>query len=131
MSSWRYTVKALHAIGGKGVRTDFDAGDGSVSDYGIRAALQLGLIERDGRRGSTVLSEPIQGCTKRLVLSTRSHCTYTLTQRGVDYCEGRITDVAGRMRDASDGRGPLRFVATWLASLPRDIRITQPEPVQC
>lgn len=104
MSSWRLLARALNDLGGEATSAQLELKIGGA--FAVGGALvqlrQLGLAERVGNwRGRGV------------------RCTWRLTQRGVDWCEGRLT-TAGR-------KGGMRFIATWLASLPRGLRITPPE----
>ena len=90
MSDWRITLRELH-----------DAG-GSASDK------QFGTFW--GRR-----------CMMRYGLATRTkygrHYLYQITDKGRDVIEGRIAMIPGIT--SPSGRRPWRWVATWLASLPR------------
>lgn len=57
--------------------------------------------------------------------------TWTLTQKGVDWCENRLRTVEQRRMPGRHSKPQfvgMRFVPTWLAALPRGIRLTPPEP---
>jgi hypothetical protein len=104
MSIWRIAVKALHEIGG-------EADTAAVADFtlsdpynGLRIAKEFGLVEQTagGRGGSRRLAK------------------WRITAKGTALCEGRLG--AYQLE-----HGRWRFAATWLASLPRGIRIPQQE----
>lgn len=104
MSGWRIAIRTLHQLGGT-ARTDRVAGLTRLVDAGraLADARELGLVTGDGRRGPGVAA------------------TWTLTPLGRDFCEGRVAQApASRLRQ----RGRI-FVATWLASLPRGIRLQE------
>ena len=107
MSGWRELVKSLHAIGGEGSRMQFDKlSSESGSNSAIERAKELRLVERVGG-----------GCASR----------WRLTALGRGYCEGTV-EVRPSLGAKTGGRAPAVVGATWLASLPRDIRIEQKEP---
>lgn len=95
MAAWKIAARELYAKGGAGTYAD-------VADRSALCALvSLGLATSDGRQGGV------------------NRATWTLTQRGIDWCEGRVSSEVVRP-------GGRRWFATWLASLPRDIRIAPP-----
>lgn len=117
MSTWRYLARSLYAIGGAGTLAQFGDGGSVAEDRAMRAMRQMGLVETNGKRGPA--------------------CVYTLTPLGRDWCEGRVQECRGylpcerstarrllnrRQRAAEVLGAPtkrIRFVATWLAALPR------------
>jgi hypothetical protein len=109
MSAWRQAIRVLYAQPGHcGTLCDCElAGiEGAYSASGLKYLSRLDLAKPNTARGKQ---------TK-----------WTLTQRGIDYCEGRLT-LGTKSWRGGPGRPGFRLVATWLSSLPRDIRITQQE----
>jgi len=99
MSTWRNVIKALATGPRKFEHLAAEWGRTSHDAYdGITKAKRLGLIEQCEGRG--------QGW-------------WRLTPLGMEYAEGRV--VLERRRS-----GCAVFAATWLRSLPQDIRIPQP-----
>jgi hypothetical protein len=96
MSAWRIVIRNLYSSGGSG--TAKVAGADFLTPYQAGNALEIaakhGLVQGPGT-GKQV---------------------WTLTQRGIDWCEHRVSDVYLLQRG-------IRWRATWLSSLPRDIRI--------
>jgi hypothetical protein len=93
MSAWRIVARNLYAIGGSGLAAQFD---GICQRSALKRMRDLKLIANNGKRGR--------------------HCIWTLTPLGIAWCEGRAKYIHGRTR-------PTILAATWLASLPRDVRI--------
>ena len=101
MSAWRILVRRLYDQGGGPLRRcDIDP---HGSELGEAPKEQLDAARRDG-----------------LVEATRVKVTWTwtLTQRGRDWCEGRVEVVEAR-REHQRGRRPKQLRATWLAALPK------------
>jgi hypothetical protein len=112
MSSWKLAARVLYRMGGTATVERIMDEEPDL-DSGRLCSLRLyGLATSNGRIGG---NQP---------------ATYTLTQLGIDWCEGRVREVPAPRTPGIHGRR-MRFVATWLASLPRGIRITQPEPAPC
>jgi hypothetical protein len=106
MSAWRQAVKVLYAKPDHtGTLRDCDLAGivGAGNSSGLKYAGYLGLAEFHGHRG-------------------RGH--WKLTPRGIDWCEGRVVLALG-LPHRPGVRAPYRLRATWLSSLPRDIRINQ------
>lgn len=117
MSMWRITIRTLHELGGKATTTEIARGSGfQAYEVGeeLRYLKAMGMVEGGGTSGGR-----------------RGMATWALTECGVAYCEGRIAVVRDHdgQRKALGIRGTRmpRFVATWLSSLPKGIRIKQPE----
>lgn len=106
MSAWRMAVRALHDLGGSATARDIwlkaRLGGGVYS--GLTQATKLGLVTGPGRGA---IATP-----------------YTLTQRGIDWAENRLTLAPGV--STAGGRPPMRMVCTWLSALPRGIRLGAP-----
>lgn len=104
MSQWRIALRALHSAGKPmSVQEIETAVGGSFEARGAMHRAQLLGLARSSLRGR--------------------HASWSITDRGIAWCEGRIVErQAPRACDPSRRR--YRFVATWLSSLPRDIRIT-------
>lgn len=102
MSQWAVTAKVLYQMGGKATRLDILLAGGYAN--GLKVASQLGLMNHGEWRGRGESG------------------VWWLTQKGIDFCEGRLR-MAPAPHRGGGGRPPLRLVSTWLASLPRDIRI--------
>jgi hypothetical protein len=101
MSAWRLAVRTLYEIGpSTSLRVDVYAGGVDVKNALTQAA-KLGLVHSPGRNGSGV---------------------WSLTQLGVDWCEGRAVELLAPRTRGSVGQR-MRFAATWLSSLPRGIRL--------
>ena len=103
MSTWRLIVRALHDIGGSGTNVQIRKRMGGVmalDSSGVSAELsraaRLGVVSRAGR--------------------CKNEVRWQITPLGLDWAEGRITMIRSRP-------GGRRWVATWLASLPRGLRI--------
>ncbi len=103
MSTWRLIVRALHDIGGSGTNAQIRKRMGGVMEFdasGVSAELcraaELGVITSAGRRGHDNI--------------------WQIITTGLAWLEGRITMVRTRP-------GGRRWVATWLESLPRGLRI--------
>lgn len=97
MSAWKLVIRVL-ADGPKHVQEVANAlsMDKIGADHKLQHAVRVGMIERSpGRRGH-----------------------WQLSQRGIDYTENRLT--AQWVRP-----GGVRWIPTWVQSLPRDIRIEQ------
>jgi hypothetical protein len=96
MSAWRIVVRHLYALGGSG--TAKGAGGDFLTPYQAGNALEIaakhGLVKGPGS----------------------GKCVWSLTERGIDWCENRVNDVYLRP-------GGLCWIPTWLSSLPRGIRI--------
>lgn len=126
MSTWKLAARMLHQLGGSATGAEVAnclALNGHViaPEVACRRLAELGLIIAPKRGG-------VPG-------------DWVLTQLGEDWCEGRVTVVAGsgserrRYIDASKERKErrnawsphphrkARFVATWLSSLPRGISL--------
>lgn len=106
MSAWRIAVQALHALGGTATARDIWV-SGRMGG-GVKSALYkakaMGLVTSPGYCG-------------------RDHAgAWVLTQRGVDFCEGRLAFAPG-VPQSTGGRPPMRLVCTWLSALPRNVRI--------
>lgn len=114
MSTWRYLARSLYAIGGTGTLAQFGSGGSAAEGAALHSMRQMGLVETNGVRGPA--------------------CVYTLTPLGRDWCEGRVQEYRGylpcerplarraHLRGEKIEAAPtkrLRFVATWLAALPR------------
>lgn len=97
MSAWRHAVRAMYALGG--ARTTAEIADRTIDDprSGLFQALKLGLVEHPKARPGAAVK-------------------WKLTQRGIDWCENRVTHTWDRP-------GGRRWVATWLSSLPRGISL--------
>jgi hypothetical protein len=105
MSAWRIAVQALY-------------------DHGPMSAGRVELY-LSGRSGSAALRDAdYRGMVNTPGRGLRHAGMWTLTQRGIDLCEGRLTLAPGEPR-VPGTRPAFRLVATWLSSLPRDIRINQ------
>jgi len=95
VSAWRLAARDLYENGGSGTWSD-------VPDYkALRALVRLGLATNTGTNRSGKGSPDV----------------WTLTQLGRDYCEGRIAVETAR------GFKRHKVQATWLASLPKGIRL--------
>lgn len=90
----------------------YDRGGTSPNDFdlcgvpckGLEYARRLGLVEHSDWHGKTAL--------------------WWLTPLGIDWCEGRVAEWYGAYPGDDCARSrKTRFVATWLAALPRDVRI--------
>lgn len=116
MSAWRLAAQALYALGGSGTINQL-----CYERNGLTQLVKFGLATSNGVKGG------------------RQRATWTLTQLGIDWCEGRVVPVCGphpldkaladrkNLRPGSFHRPRARatwFIATWLMSLPRDVRIT-------
>lgn len=125
MSTWRILARSLYAIGGSGTMAQFGDGGSAAEGAALYSMRQMGLVETNGVRGPA--------------------CVYTLTPLGRDWCEGRVQEYRGHLpcerelarralrRGDKINATPtkrLRFVATWLAALPRpgEVRLC-PSPV--
>jgi len=102
VSTWRLIVRALHDIGGSGTNAQIRKRMGGVMEFEsllvsaqLVAAARLGVVASSGRKTDAV---------------------WTLTPTGLAWLEGRATMI--RVRP-----GGRRWVATWLESLPRGLRI--------
>lgn len=102
MSTWRLIVRALHDIGGSGTNAQIRKRMGGVLEFEptlvsahLCSATRVGVVSSSGRKTDNV---------------------WTLTPAGLAWIEGRITLVRSRP-------GGRRWVATWLESLPRGLRI--------
>lgn len=104
MSGWKIRVQRLHSLGGGPLpRSAFDPRDTT-----------LGMKDKD------VMSPAVK---HGLVKPTRHKFTWTweLTEKGRDWCEGRLKIVETHRKGS--GRGRRAFVATWLKALPSDVKI--------
>ena len=100
MSAWRVLVRNLYAQGGGPLPMQaFDPILGQRPDMQMQSAKRLGLVE-----------------SRRVKFTW----TWTLTQRGRDWCEGRVevVETVNRGRGIG-GRGKLKGQATWLQAMPR------------
>lgn len=98
MSSWKLTLRALYVLGPATSQQIDTYLFGQVNTFkSLYEAKKLGLVVSPGRGHGT-------------------YRPWRLSQRGIDWCEGRLAQVEQRP-------GGRMFVATWLASLPRDVRI--------
>jgi hypothetical protein len=96
MSAWRLAVRALYDHGpATSQQVELRIG-GVYAHKALSAAVAYGLVHSPGKNNGTAC--------------------WSLTPLGVDWCEGRVTQVEVRP-------GGRRWAATWLSSLPRDIRI--------
>lgn len=102
MSGWRVVTAAAAAAHPSAI----DAGQWHHSH--IDVALQLGLIERVGRR------EPSRGAA--------THVLYRATEAGLLFASGRVT-VAARHIPGARGRPRNALAATWLRALPDGVRM--------
>lgn len=100
MSHWKLAAAAVYALGGTATTRDVELA--GVDPHGLYAARRLGLVEHSEWRWID--------------------CQWWLTPLGIDWCEGRVA-LAPAPFTGRTGRPPMRFVATWLSSLPRGIRI--------
>jgi hypothetical protein len=102
MSAWRIVIKALHAIAEPTHLPQFL--DGLDVRDGVQQARRMGLIEGNGAIGI--------------------HAVWWLTPLGQAWAEGRVKEVRTRAPEFRGRANPkFIFVATWLASLPRDISL--------
>lgn len=116
MSAWRLAARALYENGGSGTFAD-------ICDPSALQQLQhFGLATSTGTRGGP-----------------NKNVTWSLTQLGIYWCEGRVAAVCGphpldrALRDKTKRHASLDvyrprgratwFVATWLMSLPHGVRI--------
>lgn len=100
MSAWKILVRNLYDQGGGPLpMRAFDPHLGLHPDLHMQTAKRLGLVE--SRRVKFVWF-------------------WTLTERGRDWCEGRleIVETVNRGRGIG-GRGKLKLQATWLHALPQ------------
>lgn len=107
MSLWRILVKAIHDKGGACCAADLRplvVVDNHAISGELTRAKWLGLVTVEN-------------------IGT-ANPTWRLTGLGRDWCEGRVTLV----RTNPGGR---RWVSTWLASLPRGIRLQAEQPQEC
>jgi hypothetical protein len=105
MAAWQLAIRAIH-------------------DNGPMSAANLDFL-LSGRSGSAALRDAYyRGMVKSPGRGLREAGLWSLTQRGLDFCEGRL-QVAPAPWGGGPGRPRMRFVATWLSALPRDIRLDQ------
>jgi hypothetical protein len=103
MSAWKVACRALHALGGVATRQQLE--DYIVDDpYG-------GLVTL--RRYGMVTMTP--------AATQFQPATFTLTELGLDWIEGRR-----KLSPVPTNRAMLALLPTWLSALPRDVRITEP-----
>jgi hypothetical protein len=111
VSAWRTLVKALYAAGGSAPRRQFDMlANERTSQWALQEARRLGLMDGPGRGGDS------------------AYKPYSLTQLGRMYCEG-FAEVREHRMPGQHGRSKQFVGVTWLSSLPRDVRIKQPQLV--
>lgn len=116
MTVWRVITRTLHEAGGACTAQELEAR--GRFDFDVQSALDYASGH------GLVRSEKGQG-------GSRTAGRWLLTKKGQDWCENRLTTVELRRipwREKPPQFVGLRFVPTWLASLPRDIRIEQREP---
>jgi hypothetical protein len=101
MSAWKLATRALYDLGGSSTaaRISMKAGGDLDVHSALGVATELGLVVAPGKGSNRW--EP---------------GSWVLTERGIDYCEGRVVQLERRP-------GGRYWASTWLASLPRDIRI--------
>lgn len=97
MSAWMVAARAMYALGGSATSDELaDALIVATAKAPLHELRCLGLVDNTGRRGSPG--------------------RWVLTPLGIDWCEGRVKQIEVKP-------GGRRFVSTWLASLPRGLRI--------
>lgn len=97
MAAWRLVVRALYELGpATSCAVSLHAGGGFNEHRALYVALTYGLVHSPGRNAQIPL--------------------WCLTQLGVDWCEGRVTQIEVRP-------GGRRWVSTWLSALPRGLRL--------
>lgn len=100
MSGWKIRVRKLYEMGGGPLpRSAFDPMDtslGTKENGAMAPAVAHGLAVAQRRKFQWL---------------------WTLTPKGRDWCEGRVTIV--EKRHTGKGRGQHQMVATWLHALPR------------
>lgn len=116
MASWKIVVRSLYLVGGTSTASNLQMmmESDSPAVAGLSQARDYGLARCNGSRGGP---------------NTRNPATWTLTRKGIDWAEGRVRDTHGSKITGIPGAGLMRFLPTWLAALPRDVRIT-PGPLQ-
>ena len=98
MSTWRTVARALHVLGpSTAAEVELHTGGLFHGGEALYRARELGLVEHDGEWRN-------------------QRCEWHLTQRGLDWCEGRLAAVQLRP-------GGRRWFPTWLMALPRDVRV--------
>lgn len=97
MSNWRLTVKEIYTKGGE---VSWEALREFRYTRGIKDAKKYGLVHATGKCGLGNI--------------------WGLTTKGFDWCEGRINTQA-------NGPRKMQFVSTWLASLPRGLKLDKGE----
>lgn len=109
MTAWRIITQAVHAAGGSATTERLQR---YVETDMRTTSIWLGIAARRGMVYPTRVPGAGNG---------RLWC---LTQLGRDWCEGRITEIETKP-------GGRRWVSTWLASLPRGIRLQAEQPQEC
>lgn len=128
MTCWRVCARRLYELGGTATRAEFKDGF-SVrgDDMGLRSLRYLGLATHSGR----------------------AYGVWALTQAGIDFCEGRLQYIAKsaaffgraptktppvrrlRKERADGGATPISkekiFAPTWIAVLPRGVKLVDPD----
>jgi hypothetical protein len=115
VSTWRTVTRALYELGGAATVEEIECRVGGICSGGdalAQAALH-GLVKGPGKSGGGNLRP------------------WHLTQKGIDWCEGRLRERQGPKKTGIPGAGRMRWFPTWLSSLPRGIRITTPETLPC
>lgn len=100
MTTWRIVTRSLYDLGGTATNAQIRRNLPMcviTAGVALNRAAEFGLVHRTGPK-------------------TQSH--WHLTTHGWDWCENKIQQVETRP-------GGRRWVATWLISLPRGVRIHQ------
>lgn len=110
MSAWKLATRALFLLGGVATAREVDEANGFTFcvHSALTAAARYGLVQSEGRRGGRELNR------------------WSLTAKGLDWCEHRLRTLpVHRQPQGARSRGyiGLRFLPTWLSSLPRGVRL--------
>lgn len=106
MSAWRLAVRRLYALGGTATVARID--DGTINS-----------LHR------TLLSARILGLVSSSWDGPWSQATYTLTEKGWLWCEGKLRDTYGLRGMGKDPKA-LSFIATWLRAFPEPVQLETP-----
>jgi hypothetical protein len=97
MSAWRFTLRTLGQLGGSATTAQIADVTIDSPKSALHQLMRLGMVEHDpAPKGVAVV--------------------WRLTPKGQAWCQGRLTVVPMRERDA--GKAKQRFAATWLMSYP-------------